>query len=137
MTILAEIDDLYERAVTDPASLNDQAFADWTEGVASGFEIDRSAAKYVRRCLNAGRKLAAFWESHGSSPDDPETWQGRVDFSLGVRAWRPQLDLAMLVLESDPDEESYARAVELFRLVHHEPFLDGMSYDEWHGQRHK
>jgi hypothetical protein len=54
-----------------------------------------------------------------------------VDTALGVRAWRPQLDLASHLLDVAPSEAIYERTVQLFRIVNNEEFLDGMSYDEW------
>jgi len=138
MSVLDEIDNLYEQAVSVPESVNDQMLADWAEGVASGYELDREGAKYVRRSLNNARKLAAFWterenRSDGDA-DDPEEWPSRVDLTLGVKAWRPQLELARHLLDVDPSSEIYERASALFRLVTNEEFLDGMSYEEWNQQ---
>lgn len=134
MSVLDEIDNLYEQAVIAPDSVGDQMLADWAEGVATGYELDRASAKFVRRSLNNARKLAAFWSQNEGTADDPAGWVSRVDLTLGVRAWRPQLDLARHLLESDPSEEIYERTVSLFRLVTNEEFLDGMSYDEWSQQ---
>lgn len=135
MSVLDEIDNLYEQAVTSPEAVNDQMLADWAEGVASSYELDREAAKYVRRSINNARKLAAFWTERGSPSDghgdDPDGWSSRVDLTLGVKAWRPQLELARHLLEVTPSSEIYERASVLFRLVNHEEFLDGMSYEEW------
>ncbi len=132
MTVLDEVDQLYELAVSEPSCLNDQAVADWAEGVAVGYEMDRTGSKYVRRCLNVSRKLASFWTARGTVKDDPLDWRSRVDIALGIRAWRPQLDLAQHLLEISPTEGTYQRAAELFRLVNYEPFLDGMSFEEWY-----
>jgi hypothetical protein len=131
MTVLDEVDQLFEFAVASPASLNDQMIQDWSEGVAGGYEMDRLGAKYVRRCVNIARKLAAFWSERDPAQDDPVEWRSRVDLALGVRAWRPQLDLAQHLLEIAPDELIYDKAAELFRIVNNEPFLDGMSYEAW------
>ena len=131
MTVLYEVDQLYELAVASPASVNDQMIQDWSEGVAGGYELDRLGAKYVRRCVNISRKLAAFWLARDPVGDEPAEWRSRVDLALGVRAWRPQLDLAQHLLETAPDELTYDKAAELFRIVNNEPFLDGMSYEEW------
>jgi hypothetical protein len=131
MTVLDEVDQLYELAVTSPISFNDQMIQDWSEGVAGGYEIDRLSAKYIRRCVNIAKKLAAFWSVRDSTQDDPAEWAPRVDLALGVRAWRPQLELAQHLLEATPDEVTYDKAAELFRIVNNEPFLDGMSYEAW------
>jgi hypothetical protein len=58
-------------------------------------------------------------------------WPSRVDLALGVRAWRPQLELARHLLVIAPDRVIYDKAGELFRIVNNEPFLDGMSYEVW------
>lgn len=131
MTIVDEIDQLYEQAVLVPASRSDQALADWAEAVAEGHELDRESARYVRRCLNVARKLAAFWSDDRNTTDQPDEWRSRVDIALGARAWRPQFDLAWHLLELSPDEQTFVRVSELFRFVNNEPFLDGVSYGEW------
>lgn len=131
MTVLDEVDQLFELAVISPGSLNDQMIHDWSDGVASGYEIDRLGAKYVRRCVNIARKLAAFWSARDPALDDPPEWTSRVDLSLGVRAWRPQLELAQHLLETSGDEVTFDKVVELFRIVNNEPYLDGMSYEVW------
>lgn len=135
MSLLDEVDDLYEMAVTQPHALNDQAVADWAESVAAGYPMDREGAKYVRRCISAARKLSSFWGDRDPGEIIPDEWRSRVDMALGARAWRPQLDLARRVLESVPSEDVYVRASELFRIVNGSPFLDGMSYDEWRETR--
>ena len=134
MSLVDEVDNLYEQAVTSPESINEQMLTDWAEGIATGYEVDRQGAKFVRRCLNNARKLAAFWADHEANSDDPSDWPSRVDLALGIRAWRPQLDLARHLLEEAPSSEMYERAVGLFRIVNNEEFLDGMPYDEWLAQ---
>jgi len=131
VTILDEVDQLYELAVMSPALLNDQMIQDWSEGVAGGYEIDRLGAKYVRRCVNIASRLATFWAARQPAQDDPVSWPSRVDLALGIRAWRPQMELAQHLLETSPDEATYDRAAQLFRIVNNEPYLDGMSYEVW------
>ena len=131
MTVLDDIDQLYEIAVTAPASVNDQMIQDWADNVASSYEIDRLGARYVRRCLNIARKLALFWLGRPPTGDNPVEWPSRVDLALGVRAWRPQFELAQHLLVIAPDHLIYDKAGELFRIVNNEPFLDGMSYEVW------
>ena len=131
MTVLDDVDRLYELAVTSPASVNDRAISDWADDVAVAYEIDRLGAKYVRRCLNAARKLASFWSARTPSESDPSEWVSRVDQALGARAWRPQLELAQHLLELAPDDVTYEKAADLFRIVNNTPFLDGMSYEAW------
>ncbi len=136
MTILDDVDQLYEMSVVDPRSLNDQAISDWADSVAIDYGVDRVGAKYVRRCLNVSRKLAAFWSARTPTASDPDDWRARVDLALGARAWRPQLELAQRLLENAPTEATYLRVAELFRLVNHEPFLDAMSFEAWHETHH-
>jgi len=131
MTVLDDIDQLYEASVTSPASLNDQMIQDWTEAVVGNYEIDRVGAKYVRRCVAIARKLSSFWAAWNSAIDRPPEWPSRVDLALGVRAWRPQMELAQHLLIEHPDQTTYEKAAELFRVVNNQPYLDGMTYEEW------
>jgi hypothetical protein len=128
--LLGEVDRLYEDCVMTPARWHEQAFIDWADGVAAGNELDRVSARQVRRILVAARKLAAFW-SDRDPVGAPEDWRSRVDVALGSRAWRPELELARHLLDVDGTEEAFATVCRLFPLVHHEPFLDGIGYDEW------
>jgi len=137
VTLLSDVDDLYEVSVTDPTSLNDQAVSAWAESVASSHEVDRVAAKYVRRCLGMSRRLAAFWAVRPQTADDPTDWRSRVDIAFGIRAWRPQLDLAQHLLAAAPTNDTFHHVTELFRLVNGTPFLDGVSYEEWYETQQK
>lgn len=114
----------------DPGRWNDQAFADWVDTVSLAEGIDREVTKLLRRCLNAGRRLAAFWDA-ADTARAPDDWRGRVDLALGVRAWRPQLDLAQLLLERTGDRHAFERVAELFPVVMNQPFLDGIGYEAW------
>ena len=129
-SLLYEVDRLYEGCVTDPERWGDQAFADWTDGVASTNALDRDSAKAIRRCVNAARKLQRFWVDR-SMANAPDSWRSRVDLALGARAWRPQLELAEHVLATDPSEEVFVVVADLFPLVRNQPYLDGISYEEW------
>lgn len=131
MTLLEEVDELYEQAVMRPDGLTDQARADWTESVADGYATDKASARHLRRCVNASTKLATFWSDRTSHDPRSDTWQSRVDVALGARAWRPQLELALHLLDVAPDEATFTATADLFRIVHNEPFLDGASFDEW------
>ena len=127
--VLSAIDDLYRGCVTEPDRWNAQAFQDWAEGVASGATMDRMTARFVRRSLRAGQKLATFWAAH--TGHRPEDWRARVDMALGARAWRPQLELAEYLLERDRTEDAFHAVTALFPVVHNQPFLDGVSFEEW------
>ncbi|MGI9585732.1 MAG: hypothetical protein ACR2N7_09105 [Acidimicrobiia bacterium] len=127
--ILDDIDELYEGCVMAPGRWNSQAFADWSEAVAATNELDKQQAKYVRRAITAARKLRDFWmDRTGAAPDD---WRSRVDVAMGPRAWRPQLDLAEQLLVTSPSPEAFDRVSTLFPLVMNEPYLDGITYDDW------
>ena len=127
--LLDAVDTLYAGVVSEPDAWNEQKFVDWSDGFADSTELDRVAAKYIRRVMSAGRKLQVFWSAR--LVDETIDWQSRVDLALGNRAWRPVLDLATHLLSTQPSHEAFARASLLFRMVNHELFLDGVSYEEW------
>lgn len=128
--VLAEVDLLYEGCVTDPQRWDVSALQDWAEGVAASDELDREAAKYLRRVVRAATKLAAFWATT-SSVGAPDEWQSRVDMALGARAWRPVLELAELLLDQTGAESAFVRVSELFPVVNNQPFMDGIDYETW------
>jgi hypothetical protein len=132
--LLAEVDALYEGCVTEPGRWNDQAFADWSDAVAGSAVLDRESARAIRRCLTAARKLQLFW-SDRLMAQAPESWRSRVDFALGARAWRPQLELAEHLLTTQPSEQVFDVVASLFPLVRNQPFLDGIDYEEWRAQQ--
>ena len=55
----------------------------------------------------------------------------RVDTALGIKAWRPQLDLATELLARSDDESTFERVSALFRVVNNLPYLDGVDYETW------
>ena len=130
MTVLEDVDALYAGCATEPNRWTDQAFADWSESVLATADLDKEVARYLRRIVNAARRIAAFWGSD-DTPTDADEWRSRVDIALGARAWRPQLDLALHLLDRDGDEASFTCAAELFPVVMHQPFLDGIDYATW------
>lgn len=127
--ILDDIDELYEGCVMAPGQWNSQAFADWSEAVAGTYDLDKEQAKYVRRAITAARKLQAFWLNDQKAASDD--WQSRVDQAMGPRAWRPQLDLAEYLFATSPSQETFDRVSSLFPLVMNEPYMDGITYEEW------
>lgn len=128
MSLLSEIDRLYEGCVTDPDRWHPQAIADWADAVSSG-DIDRRAARSIRRVIAVAGKLVAFWQASSAPPSGD--WRSRVDVAVGVKAWRPQLELAEYLLESHRDEETFDVVAALFPVVRNQPFLDGVTYAEW------
>lgn len=128
--LVSDIASMYQGCVMEPAAWHDQMFVDWSEAVAANHELDRIVAKGVRRSVAIGRRLATFWAAADTDAAPPE-WRSRVDVALGPRAWRPMLLVAEQVLERNRDEETFDQVVELFAVVNNQPFLDGVTYDEW------
>ena len=135
MSLLSEIDALYQQCVTEPDRCGEQFFADWADGVAANDHLDRDSARSIRRCITAARKLASFWQDRDASAT--EDWRSRVDIALGPRAWRPQLELAEHLLDSTGSEEAFSYVRTLFPVVRNQPFLDGQGYDAWLEARRK
>jgi len=128
--LFSEIDQLYELAVTEPQRCTEQFYVDWAESAATGPDVDKVSARYLRRSLAMARKLAAFWTDRNPL-SGPVDWRSRVDVALGARAWRPQLELAEYLLDRDGSHESFEVVSALFPVVNNQPFLDGIAYEEW------
>jgi hypothetical protein len=129
MSLLAAVDDLYSSVVVDPEVWTDQALADWVEDAASD-GVTREEATALRRCLRAAEKLRAFW-AEGRAQIPADEWEARVDIALGVRAWRPALELAMAGLDRSPSPELFAEVGRRFRVVNGTPWLESVTYDAW------
>ncbi|MCZ7534021.1 MAG: hypothetical protein M5U23_11580 [Acidimicrobiia bacterium] len=134
--LISEVESLYRGVVTEPDTWSSQAVSDWIEGAATSEEVDKTAAKYLRRVVKMAEKLRAFWSVDARVTDAAITWQSRVDLAFGPRAWRPVLDLADHLFELQPTEELFETVAELFRVVNNRPWLDGVSYDQWRSQSH-
>lgn len=130
--LLAAIDRLYAGVVTEPETWTDQALADWADDAAAP-GVDRVQARTVRRALRMAERLREFWLA-GEAAVAAEDWQTRVDVALGPRAWRPTLELAHHGLETEPSPELFDEVRHRFRIVNSEPWMDGVSYDEWLAQ---
>jgi hypothetical protein len=132
LSVIHAVDGLYESVVTAPAAWNDQAFSDWADdALLDAAELPREAIRQVRRCLNAARKMAAFWDADSSSVSDHDDWRSRVDISLGPRAWRPTLELAQIGLQNAPSEELFEEVKGRFAVVNSERWMEGVDFDEW------
>ena len=132
-SLLVAVDLLYESVVMEPERWDESAFADWVTGTGemTGPD-DGEALRHVRRAVRAALKLREFWLGEGADRyRDESSWRTRVDLALGQRAWRPTLELARLSLAEDQSRESFAVVRERFRLVHNQPWLEGVSYEEW------
>ena len=133
-SLLLAVDLLYESVVMEPEGWDEVAFADWvmTIGETTGPD-DREARRHVRRAVRAALKLWEFWIGDGAKRYRNESdWRVRVDLALVPWAWRPTLELSRLSLDEDKNRESFALVRERFRLVHNQPWLDGVAYEEWH-----
>jgi hypothetical protein len=131
------VDGLYENVVLHPDRWNEAAFADWAGSVATDLgSVDRDVARELRRALRVATKLQRFW----SSPDadrhrGEQDWRSRVDLAVGPPAWRPTLELANAELAARPSEEAFEEVRDRFRLVNNQPWLEGITYEEWSAAR--
>jgi hypothetical protein len=133
-SLVGEVELLYETVVMDPAGWNDQMLVDWADGIAATTDLDRELSKHLRRIARVAEKLQRFWIGDPRCADQSPDWRSRVDLSLGVRAWRPLLDMAMYQLECRPSSEHFDDVASLFRVVHGTEWLDGMTFDDWLGE---
>lgn len=125
------VDDLYQRAVADPYGIDDTALEEWMveAGERLGGVVDKPTMKVLRRVLRDARKLAAYWTAHDSAalPD----WRLGVDEALGSRGWEPHLDLVSAALADNPTRELFEDMRSRYRAVHFQPWMEGVSYEEW------
>jgi hypothetical protein len=130
--LLAQCEDLYAAVCFDAGSWSDNALADWIDGLAASFTVDKEIGRELRRIVKAAQKLRDFWllPAPGRPPDHGD-WRTRVDIGLGVKAWRPLLALARLGLSRDPDEDLFGNVKERFRVVTGERWMDGVTFEEW------
>ena len=133
LAALAGVDALYERVVNSPEAWTDAVFEDWAEeALGGGSAPSRDLARELRRCLRAARKMRDFWlDPPPGVPSDAGEWRTRVDVALGIRAWRPLLEIAQAGLRAAPSEELFEETKLRFREVHTERWMEGVSYDEW------
>jgi len=130
--VLGAIEGLYQAVVTDPEVWGPQAFADWaSETLVDAGELPKDAVKQIRRSLRAAEKLRSFWADGRSAVSDHDDWRTRVDIALGVRAWRPLLDLARIGLEDSPDPELYEQVKERFAVVTSDRWMEDVSFEQW------
>lgn len=130
---LAEaVDALYRDVVTTPEAWGEQELAGWLESVAADREtIGREEAKQLRRAVRVATKLQRFWADADEHQRAEPSWQGRVDVAVGVPAWRPTLELAMIDLEANPSEERFDDVRRRFRVVNSVPWQQDVSFAEW------
>ena len=117
----------------DPERWNEPSFAEWLEGLSLEHEsIDRERARQLRSAVRIAVKLQSFWSDADSEQRDAEpSWRARVDIAVGVPAWRPGLELAMVDLESTPSEERFDDVRRRFRVVNGSDWLEGESFEHW------
>lgn len=134
---LAEtVDGLYRGVVMEPAAWGEREFADWLDTVAREREtIDREEAKQLRRAVRVASKLQRFWAAADTGQRAESSWRARVDIAVGIPAWRPTLELAMIDLEDRPSEERFDDVRRRFREVNGAPWQEGVSFEEWNATR--
>ena len=130
------VDDLYRDVVIEPELWGKQAFAEWLEMLAlDAGEIGREEAKHLRRAVRMAIKLQTFWSAADAARRRAEpSWRARVDIAVGVPAWRPALELAMLDLYANPTEDSFDDVRDRFRVVNGTPWLEGTSFASWRAE---
>jgi hypothetical protein len=124
------VDDLYRRAVEEPDGIDDAALAEWMAGAEDLVgAVDKAIGRILRRVVRDARKLAVYWSSRDASglPD----WRNGVDEALGARGWEPQLDLVTADLAAAPTREVFEEMGERYRAVHFQPWMEGVSFEEW------
>jgi hypothetical protein len=132
--VLHAVDGLYENVVMSPGSWGDAAIADWAADVAGGFSErpSKSLQRELRRCVRVAVKLRDFWlDPPPGVPSDAGDWRTRVDVALGIRAWRPPLEIARDGLDASPTSEIYGEVARRFREVNGTEWMEGRTYDEW------
>lgn len=126
------VHDVYREAVSSPDSWSAARAAEWAEDAFVADPPDRETAKHLRQVIRISVKLAEFWRDPAvTARVDRDDWRARVDIALGARAWRPVLELARAGLTTEASPELFDEVKALFRLVHNDRWMDGVSYDEW------
>jgi hypothetical protein len=129
--VLAAIDELYRCAVEAPETVDEAWLAVWLEDTGSLLEppVDGVLAKQLRTAARRGARLARHWSQRdpGRLPD----WRNGVDEALGSAGWRPALEVARRWLDLEPSPEAFREVKERFRAVHFQPWMEGISFEEY------
>ena len=135
LAVVVSLDRLYRQAVEASDSIDASAVEDWLlASVADlGDPLPRPLGRALRRAARTVVRLAAYWQTRDASvlPD----WRNGVDEAMGSRGWEPQLEIARAALEATPDPELFEEVARLHRTVHFNPWLEGVSYEEWLSER--
>lgn len=133
LRLLASLDGIYERVVSDPAKVRDADLLSWASEAMSVLDppVDRKIAREVRRVVRLARHLSAFWAER----TPPEDWRSAVDAALGSRGWQPTLDLARWALEESPSAELFEEVRFRFAIVHFRPWMEGVAYEQYLADR--
>lgn len=118
LALVRSVDELYERAVVDAPSLDDEFLARWLEDIAAAMEppVDREVARCLRKAARTAGRLSRKWADR--DPSSLPDWRNGVDEVLGSQGWKVQLDLVLRGLDLEPDRELYEEARERYRAVH-------------------
>ncbi len=133
LAVLSRVDQLYEGVVMTPRDWTDEILEGWAvEITAEMSQPSKSLMRELRRCLRMARKMRDFWiDPPKIVPSDAGDWRTRVDVVLGVRAWRPVLEIARDGLSTAPTEAIFEETRRRFREVHGDCWMEGFSYADW------
>jgi hypothetical protein len=133
--VIAAMDSLFERVVADPPAGGDELLAAWMGEVLGTLEppLDKSLAREVRRAARLAGRLGGYWSARPS--EVPADWRQAVDAALGSRGWEPSLAVARLGLDREPSPALFEEVGRRWRQVHFAPWLEGVGYQEWLGNR--
>jgi hypothetical protein len=131
------MDDLFERAASEPSSCGDDLLAAWLQDALGTLEppVGRALAREARRAVRLARRLARYWADPVRAGQIPADWRQAVDAALGSTGWEPSLAVARLGLEQDPSPALFAEVRCRWRQVHFAPWQEGATYEEWLASR--
>ncbi len=134
--IVTAVDGLYERTVADPQGCSDDVLSEWLEGTLGSVEPPSGRlAREVRRAARLAARLARYWTDPRHYGRVPADWRVAVDEALGSRGWAPALTVAGIGLAEEPSPELFEQVQRRWRQVHFEPYLEGITYEEWLAER--
>jgi hypothetical protein len=131
--VVSAIDTLYARVVADPAAWDARALGEWVEEALGSLDppVDRALATAVRRAARCASRLAGHWGDPSRAGKTPVEWEAAVDAALGSRGWEPPLLAARRGLEVEPSPELFEAVRRLHKMVHLQPWMEGVPYSRW------
>ncbi|MFQ5947278.1 MAG: hypothetical protein ACE5KX_00275 [Acidimicrobiia bacterium] len=134
LALIEALDTLYESVVRDPRAWDAQALAEWADETVANCEprLDRTAVRELRRGVRQARRLQGYWaRQRAQGAATPADWKSAVDQGLGSGGWKPSLELARQGLETAPSPQLFEEVRRRFRVVHFQPWMEGITYEEW------